>query len=64
MDNNVYRGQMDKYIYEYGLQGGQLFIARLCDIYGVSKKDKDIANRILDRWTKALLEYSTDKGQE
>lgn len=64
MDKNVYRGQMDKYIYEYGTQGGQLFFARLCDKYSVSKKDRYVANRILDRLTKALLEYSTDKGQE
>lgn len=58
---NVYAGQIDKFLQEYGTQGAQLFFSYLMDKYEVSKKDRDVASRILDRMSKMLLELATDR---
>lgn len=65
MENqNVYSGQTDKFLYEYGTEGAQLFFSYLCDKYNVSQKDKQVAQRILDRLSKMLLEQVADRKQE
>lgn len=62
---NVYSGQTDKFLYEYGTEGAQLFFSYICDKYEVSKKDKQVAQSILDRLSKMLLEQVADrKGEE
>ena len=60
-NQNVYSGQTEKFLYEYGTQGAQLFFSYICAKYNVSKKDTDVANRILDRLSKMLLEQVADK---
>lgn len=60
-NQNVYYGQTDKFLYEYGTQGAQLFFSYLMDKYEISKKDRDVASGILDRMSKMLLELATDR---
>lgn len=58
---NVYTGQTDKFLQEYGTQGAQLFFSYLMNKYNVSKKDELVASGILDRMSKMLLELATDR---
>ena len=60
-NQNVYSGQTDKFLHEYGTQGAQLHFSYICDKYEVSKKDRDVARAILDRLSKMLLEQATDR---
>ena len=65
MENqNVYSGQTDKFLHEYGTQGAQLYFSYICDKYNVSKKDRQVAQSILDRLSKMLLEQVADRKQE
>ena len=61
---NVYSGQTDKFLHEYGTQGAQLYFSYICDKYNVSKKDRQVAQSILDRLSKMLLEQVADRKQE
>ena len=60
-NQNVYSGQTDKFLHEYGTQGAQLYFSYLMDKYEISKKDRDVASGILDRMSKMLLELATDR---
>lgn len=61
---NVYSGQTDKFLYDYGTQGAQLFFSRMCEKYNFSQKDRLVTQGILDRLSKMLLEQVADRKEE